>query len=201
MVICKMSGSPTVCYLFLIVVFILFDQPTVQGFDNKHEGFVLGYGVGAGVFSAGYSADYSSRSDNVDLLGLYTDFKIGAGLSDHVILYYTGKQWFGFDNGGWYNGFPAIGVSYYVNDRSPSLIMLMSVGIPIGLGIEEVGIGSADGVSSGININLGLGYEVKHSVGFELNFSRNVGCLNDVINLKADHDSWQLAVSLNYLEY
>jgi hypothetical protein len=66
--------------------------------DGNRKGFVIGFGVGPAATTFRQGIDVLGRSHTSDTeqkIGIATDFKIGVGASDRLLLYYTAHvSWF-----------------------------------------------------------------------------------------------------------
>ncbi|MBN2415149.1 hypothetical protein JXO52_04870 [bacterium] len=118
----------------IIVVLSLLLVTTSLFADGNRKGFVIGLGAGGGMTSFTQEV-FGFESDRENKFGLATDFKIGFGLSDNLIICYTNKvNWFGMDNMfddtvTIINGLSAAGIMYYFNGFAPSLFITGGVGI------------------------------------------------------------------------
>jgi opacity protein-like surface antigen len=142
------------CLVCLLLIAIMLPSEG-QAFDKQRKGFVLGLGLGYGSAKLKYGDDSESYG------GLATTFKIGAGLSEQVLLYYSNRVvFFSPDNvdATFYQGASAVAVSYFLNPAAPSFYFT-----------GELGLGVLDSTESGIDSETGFGWSL--GVGFE--FSRS----------------------------
>ena len=117
----------------------------------------LGLGFGQGKLS--------DSSDSVDGTGFGTDFKIGAGTSDKLMIYYTNRVvWYSPDGASstWYNGMSAVGVSYFLEPQSPSFFFSGALGIGV--------ISNTFDSESGFGFTLGAGYEFARNFIAEITY-------------------------------
>ena len=134
---------------------------TADAFDGKRRGFVLGFGAGPAAWSV---VEPTGR----DLkLGPLTDLKIGHGISDRVLVYYTGLTMIAGLADGAEDGrlviLPSVGVRYYRKGQSPS-----SFGeIGAGFAIADDPAANEINFVGGFVPHLGIGYEMGNHVSFE----------------------------------
>ena len=89
---------------YVTVATVLLGTPVAShAFDDRHKGFVLGFGVGPGLTS--FTQDMVSElfeqrtSSRQTKMSIATDLKIGWGFNDQLIVYYTAKvTWFQHDD-------------------------------------------------------------------------------------------------------
>ena len=116
-------------YVLVLALLLVFAAPA-GAFDGKRKGFVLGVGLGPGLSSytqelsvSGLGSAASSRETKV---GVSTDFRIGFGPTEQVLVVYDNKvTWIPFDNAiGNHvtiaDGISSLSVSYYLAQSAPS---------------------------------------------------------------------------------
>jgi len=156
--------------LITLALLLLVAPLTASAFDGDRKGFMLNLGLGFG------QGKLSGSSDSVDGTGFGTDFKIGAGTSSQLMIYYTNRVvWYSPDGASstWYNGMSAAGVSYFLNPDAPSFFFSGALGIGV--------ISAFDGLASesGFGFTLGVGYEFARNFIGEINYM-NAGLDNDL---------------------
>ncbi len=129
-----------------------------MAFDNHRKGFIIGGLDGAGLTIWEELDDGVKVDDGSDLL-VHTDFRIGVGLEDRVILYF----WLALNWAEHYSGFAGYAMSIYFNDTSPSAY------ISFGLGPVDGWRGSFLGEESGFGVMGGIGYEFARHWSVEVN--------------------------------
>ena len=131
---------------------------TASAFDDQREGFLVSIGAGANLVNT--ADNFHSETS----LGLSTAFKIGYGVNNQFLLYYTNDvAWYGLDinNDTWITGGSAIGASYYIEENSPYYV------------IGSLGIGVFSNFTSGVSADSGLtfalggGYEYSPHIMLE----------------------------------
>ncbi|NOY88476.1 MAG: hypothetical protein GXO93_03675 [FCB group bacterium] len=143
--------------LVAIIVYLIFAIVIqTEAFDGKRDGFVLGFGLGAGKV-------YFSKENHT---GLSTDFKIGAGVSKHVVLFWANQ--FIWYSGLTYYRLNGIGGAYYFKPSSPSLYFTGAIGLATLGTIDPVKFRS-DGISK-FGMGFGVGYEFSKNYSFEANY-------------------------------
>ncbi len=171
--------------LLLTLALLLFVAPlTASAFDGDRKGFMLNLGAGFG------QGKLSGHGDSVDGTGFGTDFKIGAGTSSQLMIYYTNRVvWYTPDGASstWYNGMSAAGVSYFLNPDAPSFFFSGALGIGV--------IAVSDGFDSesGFGFTLGAGYE------FARNFIAEITYMN--AGLDNDYSISNIALTVSWLAY
>jgi hypothetical protein len=151
------------CLIAVLSWFVL--ASTFRGataFDGNRKGFLLGYGLGAGVLA----------SEN--LWGLHSNLKIGGGVTDRLLIYYSGHSAI-FESGVLLE--PTAAVSYYPFSGMQALFVTGGVGATI--------VGSVMGTSAGGHILAGAGFELSRHWNVELS----------VINIFSDPD-WTVHAAL-----
>ena len=134
---------------------LMFVAPmTASAFDGERKGFMLNLGGGFG------QGKVSWDGGSVDGTGFGTDFKIGGGPSNQVLVYYTNRAlWYspGSSSSNWVNGMSAAGVSYFLEPQSPCFFFSGALGIGV---LSDSGSGGSE---SGFGFTLGVGYEIVRS--------------------------------------
>ncbi len=127
-------------------------------FDGQRKGFVLGFGTGAGSLVA--------LEGSGTLTGLQTDLKIGAGVSDRVLVFYSGKQlWVSVGDALLTAALPSVAVAYYTRPSGPSPFLTGGAGVWLlgAVGSELTGIGVM-----GPGAFVGAGYEFGRHAALEV---------------------------------
>lgn len=144
------------------LLLLVLSAATVHAFDGDRRGFVLS-------FSAGPAVLWSLESGAGDALGfLETDLKLGLGLSDRLVLYYSGKQLWQLGGGGAFMVLmPGAGVSYYLAPDERSLYVAAGGGPTLSAygTLSEI-----SGSFSGVSAFAGVGYEFGRHWFAELDF-------------------------------
>lgn len=181
--------------LFIITLtVIVISTSEVIAFDGDRKGFILGFGVGAGYLEIDQIIHRQGESIYTTN-GLHTNFKIGTGITNKIILYYTGKQlqWFA-DEGGFLLLYPAIGCSYYLEEETPSFLFLIGLGIIVGSVDDDL-------INTELCPYLGLGYEFNKNINAEAGFTLARGPINEIVIPNNASELWTFTFSINYLGY
>jgi len=110
------------CRIFALSVFLLLPM-LAQAFDGNRRGFFLGVGGGLHV------SDIDVDLENDFNFGLATSFRIGAGITDKVLLYYINKgSWYRRDDVTFGYGLSGLGASYYFNSGAPAYYLAAGIG-------------------------------------------------------------------------
>ena len=129
-----MSVRPPTYVLVLVLALLLVSAVPAGAFDGKRRGFVLGFGLGPGVSSytqqlsvAGMGSATSSRETKA---GVSTDFRIGFGPTEQVLVVYDEKvNWIPF---GYHvtlaDGISSLTASYYLAKSAPSAFLTGGLG-------------------------------------------------------------------------
>jgi len=107
-------------------------------FDGKRRGFILGGGLGTGLTSFTQTVEYlgiAVTSDRENKLPVVTNFIIGGGLSNTLLLYYLNRvSWFSIENA--YGnrviiaaGITGLGLTHYFNRKAPSALIKGGLGL------------------------------------------------------------------------
>jgi len=150
---------------------LLFAATPALAFDDQRQGFILGFGSGFHTLKENYSSSGSndwSRSEG----GLATSFKIGAGITDQVAVYYVrNASWFSapyFDgvttrDATYTIGISGIGASYFLAPSAPSGYFLAAIGV----GDIAVPFESSTKSNTGGAFMFGGGYEFMKNLMIE----------------------------------
>lgn len=164
---------------------------SLEAFDEKREGFILG--LGAGFSAVNTNVEVGSHEYDESSMGLATSLKIGYGFTNQFSLYYVrNASWFGYDNDSeddnYASGIMGVGASYYIEENSPMYVM------------AAIGIGDWTNVSenageTGSAFMLGGGYEVYPHVQIEATYLvANV----EEDSIKLDTAAFQLTVNYQW---
>lgn len=143
----------------ITVATVIVTATSVFALDGTRKGFVIGFGVGPGMTS--YTVEDSDRESK---FAAATDFKIGGGISEKLLVYYENRvSWFSHDlpteSVTAANGIGLAGVSYYFKADVPSFYVLGSVG----LSSWSYPFESTSDTWAGFGVSAGAGYEfAKH---------------------------------------
>lgn len=168
-----------------------------SAFDGNRRGFVIGIGVGPSLTSS--IAELGSfTSDRENNFGVGTIFKIGYGVNENLLIYYTNNvAWFSVGDGESVtivSGISALGGSYYLNPGAPSLYINGLVGLSIWAAPFEADSESA----SGIGFGAGVGYEF--SKYFDVNATLMYG-MPKVSDSEVELKALNVLVTFNVLGY
>lgn len=164
---------PLIC---LAATLLLVSASTAQAFDGYRRGFVLGGGLGPGLLLAKQKVEglgFSAESEWDNEFALVTDFHIGAGLNDKLVLYYSSRvNWFWPLDGGTTlsNGIGTVAINIYTQSTAPSAYFT------VGLGLSTLDAPFEEGAeaSYGPGMRLGVGMELNPhwSMEFALTYGR-----------------------------
>lgn len=182
--------------LVLVACLVVIIALDASAFDGKRKGFTLGFGVGAGAANIEKISSYREYKDSI--YGICTDLTLGWGVSDKVIIHYAGRQQFFFDENGWFVGFPGLGISFFVEQQAPSVLIMVGAGGFAGVGIESVGLGSAHSVG-GVGPYFGIGYEWSRHFAAEFVVGGSLEAIREAF--ETDHQIYWFSLSVHYLGY
>jgi hypothetical protein len=135
---------------------------TSRAFNNERQGFILGLGGGYG------SAKWSSHGDSESWSGVATTLRLGGGVNNQTLVYYSNRVvFFSIEGYNFYQGMSAAGVSYFLEPTGPSFFFSGELGMGV-IGTWEEGGDS----ESGFGFTLGAGYEVSPHLLLEFNYMR-----------------------------
>jgi len=148
-------------YLSFLVLFLLTINAHAQ--NNQRKGFILGIGVGPSL--------HSSVNSGRESMEFSTNFKIGFATSNKLSLYWNSQvDWFNQERWGekelFVYGIGGLGMTYYVNEKAPSLIINALIGVSSVSSLE-----TSSGGYFGLGVGVGLGYEFARHWSTEINFT------------------------------
>ncbi len=178
-----------------------------SAFDGNRKGFILGGGLGLGLTSFTQTLEYtimdtSTTSDRENKFAVMTDFKIGFGATEQVLVYYTNKvSWFSIenvykDNVTIANGLGGVGVAYYFKPTGPS--PYISGGL--GLSTWMLPFESDADTWTGFGLVVGGGYEFSPHYSIEGNLVWGEPGKEEG-GLKASSNALSLTVTIKALAY
>lgn len=191
--------------VFLSVVLVVVVATSVQAFDGKRKGFILGGGAGLGVTSFDQTLRVpgfqDATSDRESKLGLATEFKIGGGFNDQFLLYYVNRAaWFSIENifsqdVTIANSVGLVGISYYFQPTSPSPYLVAVLGIsswdaPFEDTTAQVGVG----------LGAGLGYEFARHWSLEATINWGQPSDED-LGVEVETDALSVLLTISGLAY
>lgn len=151
-----------------VLIALLFTAAPAFAFDDQRSGFILGVGAGFhllhdNITTNGYNLTSKSEA------GLATSFKIGAGITDRILIYYVrNASWFSapYGNTGknaiYTIGLSGIGTTIFMAPTAPSGYFLAAVGSgDISAPFENAT------PNTGSALMLGGGYEYRKNLMFE----------------------------------
>lgn len=176
-----------------------------HAFDGKRQGFILGFGAGPSVTSFTKTSSYGSASSTIDRknkLSLATDFKIGAGVNEQLLIYYINRvNWFSMENllGDSVviaNSCGLLGLSYYINETWPSPYFHGLLGISSWTEPLER---DSDALI-GFGVGAGFGYAFTQHVSFEASINYgNPGDSGSYPEVK--YNALSFCATINVLNY
>jgi len=185
-------------FVFLVLGSMLLMAGNAAAFDKERRGFVLGLGAGYG--SAKQTVSASSGGSGVDVStssgGIATDFRIGSGINDQFLLYWTSQQvFFSKFETLWAQGIGGLGASYFLEPAAPSFFFEAALGLGGLIWVEEY---EAD---TGFGFMLGAGYEFSPNWCVELSyFHASVGSETENM-VKLDQSVSNIRVTVSWLAY
>lgn len=143
---------------------------SASAFDGRRAGFVIGGGFGPGIQFAKQEVrgpGLDGESDWENDIALVTDFLIGGGVTDQVLIYYSSRvSWFkpGTADLTLANGVGSIAANIYVRPQAPSPYFTA------GLGFAALDAPFEEGVdgSYGLGLRVGAGLEFTTHWSLEL---------------------------------
>jgi len=194
----KGNSMKTKILLLSALLFLLMVPLQASAFDGERKGFMLNLGLGFGqgkldVGTGGLSA-------GVDATGFGTDFKIGGGASDQVLIYYTNRAlWYspsvGPVSADLVNGMSAAGVSYFLEPQAPSVFFSGALGLGVLLDSD------AEEADSGFGFTFGVGFEFARSFIAELTYMRAGVGSEDFGGVNIDATISSIMVTVSWLAY
>ena len=188
-----------------LVLILLVSGITTTGFayDHKRQGFIIGGGVGAGITS--YTETHNYYGEQFTLprkteISAVTNFLIGYGASNNLLLYYTNKvSWFSaWDNIAAF-GLTGLGLTYYLKPKAPSPLLNAGLGFSSFLCPFESGWGSSPW---GLGFSLGAGYELSPhwsiDVDLIMGWPSNGG---DVIDVSHTYNVLSVQIGISGIAY
>jgi len=146
-----------------LLILLLTVAGSASAFDGKRTGFCLGFGAGLGTIT--YSDD--GASDHKTLNGFQTTLDIGAGITDRLLILYSGHTAIYRAKGlpfVW--GTPTVIVRYYFKPTDPSPYIFGGPAAAVGVGWDDYGIGG--GGLGGFGFAAGVGYQIDRHFQLEL---------------------------------
>lgn len=149
-------------FLAIIVCIVLLTPAYALALDGNHRGFLVGLGLGFGSAKQTVSSGGTSVSNSES--GVATSFKIGGGINDQVLLYYSSRVVFystdvatadGIVDRSFYQGLNSVACTYYLEPAGPSFFFTGELGI----GVIVDRDGDDDASETGFGLGLGVGYE------------------------------------------
>lgn len=150
-----------------------------EAFDNKRKGFVIGIGLGAGAVNyrqvaaeMGSSGTVVAERDWEQRMSFPVDFKIGGGVNDKLLIYYSSRvAWLGvtdpLNNKVTINsGIHGLGAAYYFKPEGPSWFLSGVIGVATWSGTI-----SSDPEFKGPGFQVGLGWEFQPHFALEATLS------------------------------
>ena len=197
--------SSWLCRLWLFAsIFLLCSFGNAHAFDGERKGFILGGGIGLGMTSFTQSlGGFGERisGDRETKPSFVTDFKIGGGVSEQVLLYWTSRvSWFSLENiladtVTIASGTAGVGVTYFPNPESNFYLLG-------GLGLATWGTPFESGTSPSIGLALlgGIGFEL--SPHWTLDITLSIGNSSDTVSgIELTNDVGALLVTFNGIAF
>jgi hypothetical protein len=185
---------------------ILASSTSTYAFNGNRSGFILGGGGGLSISSYTQTLNVShlgsGTSDRETKTGFATDFKIGGGINDQLLLYYEDKtSWFSMDNAlgksvTIANSVGLLGASYYMQPKAPCGYFTGLLGVASWSAPFEEG----DSSQSGVGVAIGAGYEFAPHWSVEASLA--VGSPNKSVGgVKVTTNAMAFHVTINGLAY
>ena len=143
------------CMIVVTALILSLSHVGVRDLLAQRRGFIVGFGLGAAVTTWTERFGDSPVSDSESEVGVATDFKIGAQVSQSVQVYYVGRaNWFVPEGGSslFVTGISALGATYVL----PSAPVHLSGGV--GLATWDL-ISASSSSFVGFGLTGGIGWE------------------------------------------
>lgn len=150
--------------LILTFVFVSVFAAGAFAFDDSRKGFVIGISAGPSLTSFTQTIEFLDQeetSDRENSFGAGTDFRIGYGPNENLLIYYkNGVTWFSMENALGdnvivANGVGGVGVSYFLTPEAPSFFLTGGLGFSFWMLPFEEGTDTW----IGLGLSVGAGYE------------------------------------------
>jgi hypothetical protein len=143
-----------------LLILLLTVAGSANAFDGKRTGFVLGFGAGLGTITF-------SDSDNTNTLsGFQTTLNIGAGITDQILILYSGHTaFYKRKESNFVTGTPTVIARYYFTPTVRSFYVFGGTGFQVVLAWDDYETG---GGFVGFGIAAGGGYQFSQHFGVEL---------------------------------
>ena len=150
----------------LVLIAIAVMATSATAFNGERKGFILGFGAGVSWSSFKGEVEGFDLGDTETKFGIGTDFKIGAGINDQLLIYYVNRvAWLKSDNFT-SNGdlleditiassVGLVGISYYFKTEAPAWYVVGAIGVSTWSAPLE----SNSEMFTGFGVTGGVGYE------------------------------------------
>jgi opacity protein-like surface antigen len=186
-------------FLVIIVCIALLTPAYALAFDGNHRGFLLGLGLGFGSAKQTVSSGGASVSNTES--GVATSLKIGGGINDQVLLYYSNRVVFYSTNGAtdhsFYQGMSAAACTYYLEPVGPSFFFSGELGI----GVIRDRDSDDDASDTGFGFGLGAGYEFSPHFSVEGSFMHATVGSENIDGHDVDFSINNFTVTANWLGF
>ncbi len=154
----------------LILIAIAVMTTSAEAFNGERKGFLLGFGVGPGWSSFQGDVEGYETGDRESKFAIGTDFKIGAGINDQLLIYYVNRvAWFKSssvtsdsllqEDVTIASSVGLVGISYYFKTEAPAWYVVGAIGVSTWSAPLE----SDSETFTGFGVTGGIGYEfTKH---------------------------------------
>ena len=177
--------SVRILTILLVLVSLFLQTSRGTAFDGERHGFILGLGAGYGISENGI---YSEN-------GISTSFKIGAGLTDQLLIYYANRVVFyskyhaTFEKDYTrFQGMSSLAASYFLNPNSPSFFFS-----------GELGYGARGSIDSGSATRSNLAYTVGAGYEFTRHFMLEANYMHASTNYNYSFSNF--TITLNWLGF
>jgi hypothetical protein len=201
----KKSMACQALQLVIIACLTLGIATSASAFDGQRKGFILGGGIGPGLTSYTQTIETplgDTTSDRENKFGLQTNFVIGLGVTEQVLVYYSNRvSWFSFENAlgnnvTITNGLGGVCVAYYFQPVAPSPY----INGTLGLSMWDAPFEEGAEAWYGFGVGIGGGYEFARHYSVEADlFWGKPG--KEESGIKASSNALTIRVTINALAY